>query len=508
MFQLDFAPFGDFIKAHAREQPDRVAISDAHGQLDWRTFDDRLDRIGAQLQADGVKKGHAVAIAGANAIGYALAYCAAIRIGAVAAPLTSSATPKAIAGMAADCGARHLFLDEVMGERLAGAPMEKNIRRIAFDDSAAGAAMSEWMAEENARPAPVDIKPDDAFNIIYSSGTTGAPKGVVQSCAMRMGHIRRGRIAGYDQTATTLISTPLYSNTTLVSFIPAIAGGGRVILMSKFEPRRFCDIAASEGATHAMLVPVQYQRIMALDDFDRFDLSSFRFKSCTSAPFSPALKKEVLSRWPGKLVDIYGMTEGGATCVLEADQFPDKLHTVGRPREGHEVRLIDEDGAEVAPGETGEIVGRSDMMMIGYHGLAAKTREAEWRDARGRRFIRHGDIGRFDEDGFLILTDRAKDVIISGGFNIYPSDLEAELVKQPAVAEAAVVGVPSEEWGETPVAFIVLRDSNAAIEAILESANSNIGKTQKIRAAYVIDEMPRSAIGKVLKRELRDRLTK
>ncbi|MGE0409278.1 MAG: AMP-binding protein, partial [Amphiplicatus sp.] len=233
MLNLDFAPFGEFIKAWAQEQPDRLAISDETERLDWRTFDERIDRIAAQLQAEGAGRGDSVAIAGYNAIGYALVYCAAVRIGAAAALLTTSATPNAIAAMLSDCGARILFLDTAMGEKLAEAPACPDVRRVAYDDGPAGASLSKWMAAAGARPAPVDIRPEDAFNIIYSSGTTGAPKGIVQSHAMRMGHIRRA--TSYDRTAATMISTPLYSNTTLVSFLPALARGGRAILMPKFD---------------------------------------------------------------------------------------------------------------------------------------------------------------------------------------------------------------------------------------------------------------------------------
>lgn len=506
LLEQGFVSFGDLLKRNATLHPDRVALTDPGGSLTWREFDDRIDRVAARLQADGVGKGDAVAILGQNSVGYALAYCAAIRIGAVAAPLTGSATPAAIGAMIADSATRHLCLDAVAGERLAGAPIPAGIRRIALDESAAGEPLSVWMAPAGTRPDPVAIAPDDAFNIIYSSGTTGSPKGIVQSHAMRTGHIRRSLASGYEGDAITIVSTPLYSNTTLVSFIPALAGGGRVILLPKFDARRFLEIAATEGATHAMLVPVQYQRIMALPDFEAFDLSRFRHKSCTSAPFAAALKADIVRRWPGRLVELYGMTEGGGTCILLATEHPDKLHTVGQPAPGHDIRLIDEAGNEVPSGGMGEVVGRSDAMMTGYRNQHAKTREAEWHDAEGHRFIRHGDVGRFDEDGFLILMDRTKDLIISGGFNIYPSDLEAELMREPAIADAAVVGIASERWGETPVAFVVLRDTGADADALLAAVNARLGATQRISAVHLLDELPRSPIGKVLKRELRDRL--
>ncbi|MDO8274442.1 MAG: AMP-binding protein, partial [Serpentinimonas sp.] len=243
-------------------------------------------------------------------------------------------------------------------------------------------------------------------------------------------------------------------------------------------------------------------------EFGRFDLSAFRYKFSTSAPLSAELKTDILRRWPGGLVEFYGMTEGGGSCILNAHLHPTKLDTVGQPAEGHDVRLIDDAGQEVPVGDLGEIVGRSGAMMLGYHQQDEKTREAEWISPQGERFIRTGDIGRFDADGFLTLMDRKKDMIISGGFNIYPSDLEAVLLQHPEVSDASVIGVPSEAWGETPVAFVVLKNGAAAEDAaLLQWVNQRVGKTQRLAGLQRIDDLPRSAIGKVLKRELRDLYT-
>ena len=227
------------------------------------------------------------------------------------------------------------------------------------------------------------------------------------------------------------------------------------MLLEKFDVAKFLALAEQHRATHAMLVPVQYRRLMSYPDFDAYDLSSFRMKFSTIASFAAELKADVLKRWPGGLIEYYGMTEGGGSIVLIAHEHPDKLHTVGRAAPGADIRLIDEDGREVAGGEIGEVVGHSAAMMNGYHNQPGKTAEAEWRDADGKRFIRTGDVGRIDEDGFLTLMDRKKDMIISGGFNIYPSDLEAVIAGHPDVLEVAVVGVPSEQWGETPIALVV-----------------------------------------------------
>ncbi|QKS01548.1 acyl--CoA ligase [Sphingomonas sp. CL5.1] len=494
-------PFGllpDLIRLHARRQPDKLAIADDTSRVTYAALDRAMDRVAAALQRDGTQQRQAVAMVSYPSVEQAIVFLGALRAGSIAAPIQPSATPEQIAGMIADSGANLVFLDAANAEALNSQTLAARVVRLE--------ALGDWLAPEDAKPAPVEIAPEDGFNIIYSSGTTGIPKGIVQSHAMRWQHFSRNSAAGFA-TAVTLLSTPLYSNTTLVSFLPTLAWGGTVVLMKKFDAHRFLELAEKYRATHTMLVPVQYQRIMALPDFDRFDLSSFRFKTCTSAPFKPELKRDVLNRWPGKLVEYYGMTEGGASFALVADEFPDKLHTVGRLLPGHEAKLLDEEGNEVPPGGVGEIVGRSPAMMNGYHGRESATRDAEWFDADGERWLRHGDVGRFDEDGFLTLMDRKKDMIISGGFNVFPSDLEAVLAQHPAVADCTVVGVPSDEWGETPVGFYVPRAGAAeGAEDIRTWANARLGKTQRLSALYVADELPRSAIGKVLKRELRDRL--
>jgi acyl-CoA synthetase (AMP-forming)/AMP-acid ligase II len=323
--------------------------------------------------------------------------------------------------------------------------------------------------------------------------------------AFRWAQLKLFQTLGYGPDAVTMVSIPLYSNMTLSSFLPSLAMGCKVVLMGKFDAARYLALAEQHRVTHSMMVPVQYQRIMEHPNFDRHDLSSFRMKSCGSAPFAASLKADVLSRWPGALHEYYGMTEGGGVCVLDARQHPDKLHTVGKPAPGHDMRVIDDEGKELAPDEIGEVIGRSGTMMLGYHNLPEKTTEVEWFDAQGRRFIRSGDVGCFDSEGFLTLLDRKKDMIISGGFNVYPCDLEAQLHQHPDVLEVAVAGVPSQRWGETPVAFVVRRpDATVTPEALLNWTNQHLGKAQRLSAVEFVERLPRSEIGKVLKRSLRD----
>ncbi len=499
-----FCALAALIQAHAQHQPQRPALRDDQLELNYAQLDALMDRIAAALQRDGVRPGEVIAICAHSSVRYAALFLGALRAGVVVAPLAPSSTRDSLAAMLRDAGAQWLFLD-MAAQDLVPPDMAAS-RCVSLDGVVAGIRFEDWLAAEGAQPQPVDIAPEAPFNIIYSSGTTGTPKGIVQSHGMRWMHVRRGSAYGYGPEGRTLLATPLYSNTTLVVFFPTLAFGGCVQLMPKFDAARYLRLAGQHRITHTMLVPVQYQRIMALPQFGEHDLSAFRFKFCTSAPFSAALKADVLARWPGGLVEFYGMTEGGGSCILAAHEHPDKLHTVGRPAEGHDIRLIDEEGREVAPGEAGEVVGHSAGMMTGYHGQPGKTREAEWFDAQGKRFIRTGDVGRFDADGFLTLIDRRKDMVISGGFNIYPSDLEAQLRAHPAVEDVAVVGVPSVQWGETPVAFVVPRAGAAEpAEDILAWYNQRAGKTQRLASLHFIEELPRSAIGKVLKRELRDR---
>ncbi|MEO8280215.1 MAG: class I adenylate-forming enzyme family protein [Ideonella sp.] len=506
----DFGLISDEIRRHAKVAPQRPALICGTHQLSYGEFDRSIDRVAASLQRDGLRPGDSIAICAIASVVYAVVFLGALRAGVVVAPLAPGSTAAGLARMVADADAKLVFVDgATAGEFAAFAAGKPHgaARYLNLDDHVGrdgNTRFSDWLAPAGAVPTDVPLVPSAPFNIIYSSGTTGEPKGIVQPHAMRWSHVRRGRSYGYGPQSITLLATPLYSNTTLVVFFPTLAFGGTVVLMPKFDAIGYLQLAERLRVTHTMLVPVQYQRLMAHVDFERYDLRGFQMKFSTSAPFGAALKADVLRRWPGGLIEFYGMTEGGGTCILEAHRHPDKLHTVGLPAQGHDIRLIDDEGRGVAAGASGEVVGHSSGMMNGYHGQPEKTREAEWFAPDGKRFIRTGDVGRFDEDGFLILFDRKKDMIISGGFNIYPSDLEAQLRLHPSVAEAAVVGVPSQQWGETPVAFVVLKPGAAEpVHELKDWFNSQVGKTQRLAALVQLAELPRSAIGKVLKRDLR-----
>jgi acyl-CoA synthetase (AMP-forming)/AMP-acid ligase II len=314
---------------------------------------------------------------------------------------------------------------------------------------------------------------------------------------------------GMNSETRILISTPIYSNTTLFAMLPAIRFGATLVLMPKFNTVRFLELSQQYAITHAMCVPVQYMRLMAEPRFEEFDLSSYEMKFSTSAPLPAELIAKVMARWPGNLIEVYGMTEGGVATALNCAEWPDKWHTVGKAGIGVDMRVIDEAGNELPQGSYGEIVGRAPSIMPGYHNVPEKTKEVMWISKEGHHFLRSGDMGRIDEDGFVHLLDRKKDMIISGGFNIYATDLEAVLRQHPDVTDTAVIAIPSETWGETPLGFAVLKEgAQVTAEGLSSWANDRLGKTQRLSDVIVLDTLPRSEIGKILKKDLRDQYGK
>ncbi len=503
-------PLGQQIQGFADSQPHKTALIDDDQTLTWSQLVARANRIANQLRAQGLQPGNMVAGLSENNADYVAIFLGTLIAGGCMVPLSGMASAVTLAVMINDCDARFLFVSarnnsmfHDFHQQLTSVP-EDHCIGIDFVLGKHELCLERWLADSPDTFEQTAVTLDSPFNLIYSSGTTGIPKGILHDYRFRSRQFGRIGAYGMDQNVINLVSTPLYSNTTLVSILPTLFIGGTTVLMAKFDALGFLKLAEQYRVTHAMLVPVQYQRILAVPDFDDFDLSSFQLKMSASAPLHSDVIREALARWPGNIREIYGLTEGGISTSLDCAAFPDKWDSVGKPSDGADLRIIDDNGDELPIGEIGEIVGRSGIMMRGYYRRDDLTREMLWTSPEGQVLFRSGDMGRLDTDGFLFLLDRRKDMIISGGFNVYAADLEKVLLDHPAVNDAAVIAIPSAQWGETPLALITLQagDKSSATD-ILNWANERLGKAQRLSAVEVRTELPRSAIGKILKKELR-----
>jgi acyl-CoA synthetase (AMP-forming)/AMP-acid ligase II len=504
-----FIDLPHLIAQGARETPAKPALISDDGKVKCRqAFDWCASRIAASLVTFEPGRGDKVAVLAPPSVGTYELFIGALRVGAYVVPLSTMASTATLEKMLIDSEAKLIALSDVrrpliepFAERL------RHLQPIAFDlRTAEWLDFEAWLAAAPEAPPKVTIRPEDPFKIIYSSGTTGAPKGIVHGHALRFGHVRGLEAFGIAADAVALVSTPLYSNTSLVARLPTLGHGGTAVIINKFNTHRFLQLADAHKVTHAMLVPVQYQRVLGDPDFDHYDLSNFKMKITARAPLRREIKQAILERWPGELAEIYGLTEGGGSTVLDASAHPDKLNTVGLPLTTVQMKMIDEAGRELPQGAIGKIVGHADNMMAGYYKRPDQTVEIFSRNKDGSLFFCSDDLGRFDENSFLVLPDRKKDAITSGGSNACRADIDAALFSHPGVADVAVIAAPSKRWGKTPLALVVPKATTRILpDQLCGWSNARLGKTQRLSTAEFRDALPRSPIGKILKRELRPR---
>jgi acyl-CoA synthetase (AMP-forming)/AMP-acid ligase II len=426
-------------------------------------------------------------------------------------PLNVSIADDAVARMIEDAGARALFaskrhcprIDDLRGRSEAVA----RAVRVALGHAGPGwTDFDEWLGAQPPEWHGV-VAPEQECNIIYSSGTTGSPKGIVHSHGTRMHWaVDLAQVLRYRGDCVTLCSLGLFSNITWVAMLCTVLVGGTLVVMPSFDAAAAVALMARERVSHGTFVPLQLEKLLAVADVEAHDLSSLDAFMCCGSPLATDIKREFPRRFHCHLIELYGLTEGLCT-VLAPEDFEHKAKSVGTPFLGTDLRIIGEDDREVPQGETGEIVGLSPLLMSGYHGNDAASAEATWTDSQQRRWLRTGDLGRLDADGFLYIVDRKKDMILSGAQNIYPADIEEVMRAHPGVADVAVIGVRSRQWGETPVA-VVVPGPNTELDprALVEWTNLRVGKQQRIRAVVCRASLPRNANGKVLKRELRQEL--
>ena len=501
---LDGDDLPSIVRRTAEVTPDRVALMQDERRVTWSDLAAAIERVATALLARSLDPGERVAILAANSIEYVEAFFGALRAGLCVVPLPTLASADALERMLDDCAARVLFASREYRDVARSLVRTRAIGGVGLDFEDDDFAAYGRLVSQRRPLAPLPIHGDQSFDVIYSSGTTGVPKGIVHSHAARRASYAGSRSQYFSRESVNLVATPFYSNTTCVTWFLATAAGAANAIVGKFSPDAFCAAAERYRGTHAMLVPVQYERLVEAGSLSSTAASSLRCLFSTSAPLRPATKRKDPRRNRRVAGRDHGLTEGGAVTVLDARRHPDKLASVGRPGPGVEVRIVDEAGRDVAPGQAGEVVGRSTNMMAGYLNRPDDTAAMVSR-VDGKIFFRTGDVGRFDDDGFLYLLDRKKDVIISGGFNVYATDVERVLLQHPAVAEAAVIGIPSDRWGETPLGLVVLRSpGRASEEELMAFCNERVGKLQRVSAVEVRDALPKNAIGKVLKRDLKE----
>lgn len=516
----------EILALHGKWHARRDAVRFQGERLSWAQFTAANHRFAHGLLERGLLPGDRVGVFMANEPAMLQALFGTLAAGCVSVPLNVSVSDAAIVAMLGDAGIRALVVSPQYAERLQAlrSQLPPDLLWLCSPGADAGVAAltgAEWAPQGSAVPAgwenlaalcagQPDTLPEQALaladdaplNIIYSSGTTGLPKGIL--------HTQRGRrdwaydlavALRYHGGARTLLTIGLYSNISWVAMLCTLLAGGTLVLQARFEAEAFLDAVAELGITHTAMVPVQFQRVIEAQQQRPRDLRSMQAMMSCGSPLHEGLKRAIFAAFPCGIIELYGLTEGIIT-TLDPEDAEGRWRSVGKPLLGTDIAIIDEQGRHCAPGISGEIVSRGRITMPGYWQRPDANAEACYEDMAGQRWLRSGDVGYLDEQGFLYIVDRKKDMILSGGQNIYPQDIEAVLLGHESIDDVAVIGVPSRRWGETPLALVVPRD-RIEPRTLLEWANDQLGKQQRLADLKFIHALPRNPNGKILKRELR-----
>lgn len=496
---------GDLLAASARRRPTHTAVVFGDTRLDFAGCLDRAQRAAALLQELGLVPGDRLGLLLGNSLELLDLYRAAALIGVVAVPLSTLLAAPGVVKLLADAGVAAVVADAALA-RVTSAAREQLPASIRWLTVGAGGGGPEDYAARCAAadPAALAIPPLDeaaACHLMYSSGTTGTPKGIVLSQRTRA--LYALLFAGQfriDADSVVMHSGSLVFNGAMVTLLPAWLAGCTYVLEHHFDAATVIARIGRERVSHLMLVPSQIAALLNHPDWPDARLDSVRMVCSVGAPLPLEHKRRLAERLPGAVYELYGLTEGFVT-VLDARDLAARPDSVGLPVAFSTLRIVDPAGRDLPPGEIGEIVGNGPLLMDGYLGQPDKTAEV-MRDG----WLHSGDLGRVDAEGYLYLVDRAKDLIISGGVNVYPRDIEEVAARHPAVAEVAVFGAPDPAWGETPIAAVSLRSGMTVAAADLRDwINANIAaRFQRVREVVIVATMPRNVAGKTLKRELRE----
>jgi fatty-acyl-CoA synthase len=488
--------------------PDKTVITYGERRITNRELHGRVNALARGLADLGIQRGDVVALLLYNCPEFLESALAANKLGAIFLPLNYRLAPAECEYILGHAGARAVVTEPEFQPGVGGVvrnlPELRN--KVLVGGQAQGWSDFEQLVVENRGAAVPDaeVTEDDVQRLMYTSGTTSRPKGVRISYGnllwKNIGHILEFGINSDDRT---LIAGPLYH---VGGFdLPAnvvLYAGGSVVIHRKFEAVPVLQAIQSERPTNIWLAPAMVNMVLAVPDLDSYDLSSIRFIINGGEKMPVPLIERILKAFPNAwFADAYGLTETvSGDTFLDREHVLSKIGSVGKPVMHLAVRVVDEDGRSVPPNQTGEIALRGPKVFKGYWRDEAATAKAI-RDG----WFHTGDVGRIDEDGYLYIEDRKKDMILSGGENIASPEVERALYEHPAVREAAVVGVPDQRWGEVPKAFVVLiEDGGASAEELIEFCRTRLARFKVPKYVEFVAELPRNPSGKVLKRELRE----
>lgn len=496
----------DWAARQADTRPRRIAIRDLDSGIDlsYAELDRRSSALGGHLQASGVGRTDRVAILSRNAPHFFELEFACGKIGSVGVPLNWRLTVPELEYILNDCAPRVLIYDVMFREQAQELKTRCAIEELISIDFDAADDYEAMIARATACQ-PVALDHDDVAMIMYTSGTTGHPKGAMITHGMNfINCVNLGIPARITPETTQLVILPLFHTGGLNCYAnPVLHAGGQILLVREFDPGRSLRIIddAELGVTHFFGVPAPYQFMMQHPDFAATDLSRLQIAGVGGAPCAEA----ILRAWSDRgvaMIQGWGMTETSPGGIgLDADDAARKIGSAGKPLMHTEVKVVDEQGQRVADGEVGELLIRGPNITPGYWNnpdATAASFDGSW--------LKTGDAARFDDEGFVYIVDRWKDMYISGGENVYPAEVEDVLYQLPEIAEVAIIGVPDERWGETGKAVVVLKPEQSLSEQqIIAHCLANLAKFKVPASVEYLDALPRNATGKVLKRVLRDR---
>jgi len=500
---------GTIFSRHARYRPHHPAVVFEDQRLSYFELNQEINKLANALLELGVRKGDHVATLLPNCLELLETYWAAGKIGAVVVPMSTLLLKGALTSLLNDSDTRilisnHQFSDLINAIKSELDNIPSNGYLLTDSDSLPGFHSYHALktAASSEEPESMTIEPDDVFNIMYSSGTTGLPKGIIHSHRIRMAY-GTSFAASFRLTpeSVTMHAGAIVFNGAFVDLMPTVFQGATYILLPQFDPEEYIQTIINEGVTHVMMVPAQIIAMLNAPNFDPQAMASLEMILTLGAPLHMEHKDRLNELLPGRFYELYGLTEGFVT-VLDKHDYHRKPASVGAPPPLFEMVILDEQNQEVAPDQVGEICGRGPILTPGYYKRPDLTEKAivdGW--------LHSGDMGYVDTDGFLYLVDRKKDMIISGGVNVYPRDIEEIVVKHPAVNEAAVLGIPDDRWGETPLAAVTLLEPDKVTESELKQwINEHVdAKFQRVSEVRILDDFPRNVAGKTLKREMREK---